>query len=564
MSSSTDFVVNIIGNSQSAVSAFNDVGNAAEQQTGKFDKMRSGISVASAAVVAGVVAFGAASVGAYAEAEQSQAALVAAYEKFPGIADVNIEALRALNTEVQKKTGFDDDALAASQATLAQFGLTGDQIQQLTPLMADYAAKTGKDIGTAAEDMGKAIMGQGRALKTVGVDFTDTGDAAGNFDQLMAGLDGTVGGFAETMGDTAAGKAKILEQSFGDIQEVVGEMLIPALTWLVDVGTAVTQWMSENPALVQLLAVVIGALTLALIAFNVAIWASNAALLANPIIWIILAVVALIAAIVLLALNWDTVWKFVTEVAGNFFTWIGAVVDGFVGWWNGIWSAVGQFISDVWNNIVTAVTGYFSNLWLGFQLIGAMIVAWWNGMWSGIASFFSGVWDGILNAIRTVQDVFGQVFGAIGNIVRGAFDGVVSIVRGVINGIIDAVNGVIGGINGVAGAIGAAIGVSISVPRIPRLATGTVTSGPMLALIGDNPGGREVVQPVSTYQDELRRAYTAGQNNNSSNSDRPIYADGVGLIGWIREVAGQEAQLVFAQGESRDRMTNKMGKRRFA
>jgi len=36
-----------------------------------------------------------------------------------------------------------------------------------------------------------------------------------------------------------------------------------------------------------------------------------------------------------------------------------------------------------------------------------------------------------------------------------------------------------------------------------------------------------------------------------SNVDRPIRADGIGLIGWIRELAYGEAQLVWARNEQR-------------
>lgn len=557
MSSTRDLVINIIGDSSSGVRAFDQVGDAADRQKGKWDGLKAGITVASAAMVAGVAAFASSSVSAYAEAEQSQAQLTAAYEKFPAITDVSIDALRSMNQEIQHKTGLDGDQLAASQATLAQFGLTGDQIQQLTPLMADYAAKTGKDLTGAAEDMGKAIMGQGRALKQVGVDFEDSGSAAGNFDQLIQGLDGSVGGFAETMGDTATGKMAILEQNFGDIQETVGELLIPALTTLADVGGQVTQWLSENPEFVQAAAIAVGVLTVAIVAANIAMWA----MAANPIVLLIMAIVIavglLIAGIWLLVANWDTVVAWITTVWQGFVTWITAVIDGFVAWWNGIWSAVGQWISDVWNGIVSAVSGYFNALWMGLLVIGSAIVAWWNGLWSsvgawisgvwngivtgvtnyftmlriglqvvgsaiagwwnglwsGVSSFFAGIWEGILGAIRNVQNVFNAVFSAIGNIVRGAFNGVVGIIRGVINGIIDAVNGVIGGINSVAGAIGGAIGVNISVPRIPRLATGTITSGPMLAIVGDNPGGREVIAPYDSYVDELQRAAAAGARN---------------------------------------------------
>lgn len=45
-------------------------------------------------------------------------------------------------------------------------------------------------------------------------------------------------------------------------------------------------------------------------------------------------------------------------------------------------------------------------------------------------------------------------------------------------------------------------------------------------------------------------------------SERPIYADGIGLIGWIREIAGQEAQLVWATGEAKRAQVARMGKQR--
>ena len=41
---------------------------------------------------------------------------------------------------------------------------------------------------------------------------------------------------------------------------------------------------------------------------------------------------------------------------------------------------------------------------------------------------------------------------------------------------------------------------------IPALATGGITNGPTLAMIGDNPGGREVVSPLSDLKGMLIEA----------------------------------------------------------
>jgi len=208
---------------------------AAEKRLKNFAKNVGRVTAVGFAV-AGVAAvkFGADSVQAFAEAEASQAKLAFAFEKFPKLADTNIKALQKLNTQLAKKTRFDDDAIAVGQATLAQYRLTGKQIQTLTPLVADYAARTGRSFEDSAKVIGKAMLGQGRALKEVGIDFTDSGTLAGNFKQIVKGLGKTVSGFAEKDVQTAAGKLENLRNAFGEVQEKIGEALLPDLIDLME------------------------------------------------------------------------------------------------------------------------------------------------------------------------------------------------------------------------------------------------------------------------------------------------------------------------------------------
>lgn len=222
-----------------------------------------------AAITGGAIAlrFGVQSVKAYAEAEASQARLTAAYSKFPALADTNIDALRALNSELQRKTRFDDDQTAAAQAVLAQFKLTGTQIAKLTPLVQDYAAATGQDVVPAAESLGKAMMGNAKALKAIGINFKASGDSAKDFETITAALRQQVGGLAEVEGKTAAGQLAILTNTFGDLQESVGEALVPALTGLVQTATPVVRVFGALPTPVRSTAIAVGVLgTAALVA----------------------------------------------------------------------------------------------------------------------------------------------------------------------------------------------------------------------------------------------------------------------------------------------------------
>lgn len=227
----------LFGKDVSASKTMNDVAKSAEKAGGVFKGMATvaGGALAALGVTAGLSAvkdFLGDSVDAYKEAELAQTRLTDAYARFPAVNSVSIDSLRELNTELMNKTRFDDDALASGQSVLAQFGLTGEQLRDLTPLLADYAAKTGKDLPTAAEDLGKAVLGQGRALKGIGIDFQDTGSAAGNFEQLMSGLRSQVGGFATTEGAAGAGMAERIKNQFGEMQESIGSGLLPVLMTL--------------------------------------------------------------------------------------------------------------------------------------------------------------------------------------------------------------------------------------------------------------------------------------------------------------------------------------------
>lgn len=207
-----------------------------ESGFGSFAKKAAvvGGAIGGAFAVDKIIDFGASSVKAFAESEQASAKLSDAFARFPKLADSNAAAFEKQAEALAKTTRFDDDATKTSQALLAQYKLTGAQIQQLTPLVQDYAAKTGKDLPAAAEAMGKAILGKGAALKQIGVNFKDTGDAGKNFELVMGALSAKVGGFAEKEGQTAAGKLEILKNQFGEVQEQIGAKLMPVLLKLAD------------------------------------------------------------------------------------------------------------------------------------------------------------------------------------------------------------------------------------------------------------------------------------------------------------------------------------------
>lgn len=228
----SSLVFDILYRDRGAARGFTDLGNRMDRTSAKYAAFQRTAGVAALAIGAAVVKFGAASVKAYSEAESAQAKLGFAFQKFPRLADTNQASLQRLNSALQLKTKYDDDAVASGQAVLAQYKLTGTELTNVTPLLLDYAAKTGKDLPAAASAMGKAFLGNTRALKEIGVNYTSTGDRATDFANITALMRQQVGGFAEKEGKTAAGQFQILRNQVGELQEAAGKDLLPVLTSL--------------------------------------------------------------------------------------------------------------------------------------------------------------------------------------------------------------------------------------------------------------------------------------------------------------------------------------------
>ncbi|TFD74737.1 phage tail protein [Cryobacterium fucosi] len=489
----------LFGRDRTASSTINNLGDNADRMGGRFKKVGVAIGVGLAAIAVGLVKFGTDSVKAYADAEEQQAKLAFAFKKFPALADTNQKALQKLNGELQKKTRFDDDATAAAQASLGAYKLTGAQITQLTPLLQDYATKTGKDLPTAADDLGKAMLGQGRALKAVGINFTDTGSLAGNFDAVISGLTDKVGGLAEQSGRTAAGKLDILKNRFGEVQEKVGGALMPVLSGMMDFfdttlmpgleGAA--SWIASDgvPALSKfwdwlvkwkdiLIPVAVGIGTL-----TGAMWFFNAAAAANPVGLIVLGLEAIIGIAAGVTIFFDQILGFFKDtpwaalilplIGGvasvtllvntlvNFAPQIGAFVEGVVRWFTDLPAAIGQGLSDMvaavgaWfgqlpgkagfavGTMVGTVLAYFMALPgqlanAGMLTINA-VMAWFNSLPGLVGSASS-------NAVGTATSWFSGLPGKIMGIFSGAPGWLFQAGKNIIGGLVDGMSAVLGNI----------------------------------------------------------------------------------------------------------------------
>ena len=126
----------------------------------------------------------------------------------------------------------------------------------------------------------------------------------------------------------------------------------------------------------------------------------------------------------------------------------------------------------------------------------------WDKLFLDLSKWVIGFVLGFRNAINSIAGFFTALFASIGNIAKGALNGVLGFIEGYINFIISGINRLIGLINTVLSA-GAVIGVDLQIGKIPpvkipRLAEGGIVMprpGGVLANIAE-AGQAEAVIPL--------------------------------------------------------------------
>jgi len=327
-----------------------------------------------------IVDFGRDSIDAFQGAQRSQNQLTDAYKRFPAINSVNIASLREYNEVLQKKGYADADDIASGQAVLARYKMTGQQLKSLTPLLVDYANRSGKTIPEASKVLGKALGGSSKLAKELGFSFKDAKDPAKNFDQVLAGLQGSVGGYSSKL-PAAERNSRKLSYTFGDLQESIGGKLEPAMSKIAEVGLQVVDWISQNVSWLGPLAAGIGIVAGAFLLLN-------AVMAINPFVLIGVAIGALIGALIYAYQN----------------------VSWFRDGVNAAFNAIGAVARWLWNNaLAPALRGIVKGFAWVIGGLANMLDALGNvkgfGWAKDAAKGLRGVADGATKAADSIKDI---------------------------------------------------------------------------------------------------------------------------------------------------------------
>jgi hypothetical protein len=125
---------------------------------------------------------------------------------------------------------LDNDEVLGVFKKLIDFGkLTEKEMNDLLPVIIDFAANSRIGIEEASEVIIKALSGNGKALKEYGIDIKDAKTETERLNIVMTTLKDKVDGAADAFGNSMAGSIAASKQEFKDLQEELGNQLLPIL-----------------------------------------------------------------------------------------------------------------------------------------------------------------------------------------------------------------------------------------------------------------------------------------------------------------------------------------------
>lgn len=491
-----------------------------------------------AVATAGAVAFAKSSITAFNEQEKAFAKLEQSAKNQNWAAGA-VDDLKKYNSELQKVGIIGDEVAASGQAQLGTFALSGDAVKKLTPAMNDLlAATSGYNTTTdnatqMANLMGKVMTGNVGALTRYGVTLDENqkkllaeGDEMTRAATLAEVLKQNYGGFNEKLAQTPQGQVKQLSNNFGDLKEQFGAFIAGKgdLSGFFDqldvvIGNVLTLTTSMGPKIITGIVQLVQGIAQKL----PSILQQLAPTLINAIIDLSLLFPQVLPSFIQAGLSIltaiidgitnnvdkivNTMVEMITKVAQIFSKpdSLQKIFNGAITLFMKIIEAMPKIIEALANalpTIIESIVQFLTDpstlaklIQAGFTLFIALVKAIpkiLGGLISAFGSVFKALWNNVKNIFSKFAGNFGQT---IGNIFKGAVNGVLGFIEGFINSPIDLINGAIDLINKLPG-------VNIGkMPRVslPRLAEGGVVGRSTIAEIGEN--GREAVIPLQRNTD---------------------------------------------------------------
>lgn len=436
------------------------------------------------------------------------------------------------------------DGSKLSREAIESLGMNYDDFARRVAAGGDTAAQANQDVLKALTELEDPLAKNAAGVALFGTQWEDLGgnDALKVLNPMMAGLEGVEGAaqtLADTTGDTLQGRLESLKRK--------GIMaLTDGVTKLLPYIEQAADWLSVKLP---------PAIAVAQAKFQeIVAWVQE---------------------------HWPEIQAAIQPVIDTIVVIITSAVDIIQTLWANFGDNIMAYVERVWPYIQQTIEGVMNIIQGVIKTVTALIKGDWDGVWEGIRQTFEGVWQVIVGrlgqTIETIKFILGVGFEIIKSMISAPVEAAKGLVSDALDGIVglftylprkmrdeagdlfgwiwdlfrDVLNELIGGWNKLRetfqlsihwdppgpGSINFDSGPIL--PYITPLAKGGITNGPMLSLIGDNPGGKEAVIPLD------------------SAAGKKLLGDGPTLTIVVNGFVGSEAQL----GRELQRLIDKNSKR---
>ncbi|HPH99945.1 MAG TPA: hypothetical protein PK772_06435, partial [Chitinophagaceae bacterium] len=177
---------------------------------------------------------------------------------------------------------LDNDDITEAGEKLVTYGkVSKDQIEELLPVIIDFAAKQRISVQEATDVIIKGLEGNAKALKVYGLNLKDAGTDSERYGVIVNELGKKVKGTAATFQSTGTGELAVYKQQIRNLQEDIGAKLLPVLTTLIRIVTGIASVIAAIPMPVFIATVLL--FTQGIIA-NTAAWIANSVAKARSIV----------------------------------------------------------------------------------------------------------------------------------------------------------------------------------------------------------------------------------------------------------------------------------------
>jgi hypothetical protein len=512
----------LTGEDRSASKALRGVGDQTEKTGDQAQKASSRFKdlgkVAALGLAGGLVLAGKAAVDFTKRAiedQQSAQKLATTLHNTTGATKEQQASVEAWITAQGKAFGVTDDDLRPALAKLATATGSVSKAQKVASLAMDISAGTGKNLSQVSTALQRAYQGNTAGLGRLGVATKDQAGKALSLHQITKQLSDTYKGDAAKSADTVAGKQKILGTELNELKETIGYKLLPIAekltSWMVDDAlpavSSLSAWFSDH--------------LIPTIKSVASVFSGNTGQMSATVKKDFGSIRDTISSVVSIARSiWRHFGSFIVEYIGTTLKAAIQIIGGALKIIQGIFKVFSSLLrgdwKGVWQGIKEILSGSLQVLkGLLRGALGALKLLWKAG-WVVLKAILGQVWDGIKALVKLeIQSVVGMIKGlpaairAIGPLMlqAGKF-----LIQQLFHGIVAAAQAGAGFATSLISAVKNAINSVLHLPLqvsfdkgpihihgtvIPALAKGGITNGPTLAMIGDNPGGREAVIPLS-------------------------------------------------------------------